>query len=79
MDERIGNDGRMTPIEQIKASHSLVERMILHSGKDEIPWGAHILPQQVGLVPVFADRNGHLWRMESSEKGQKLVRIWHLS
>ena len=79
MDKRADDGGRLTPIEQIKANHNTIRYMILNGGIDEIPWQAAMLPEQAGLMQVFADQKGHLWKMQRTEKGLKHVRIWHLS
>ena len=74
-----GNGRKMTPIEVIKAQHDMTRRKILSGDEDEIPWRADILPQQVGLTPVWADREGKLWVMQTTEKGQVLKRMWHIT
>ena len=81
MHKKTDDDGgrKLTAIEIIKAGHDATRRKILNGDEDEIPWRGDILPQQVGLTPVWADREGKLWVMETTEKGQILKRIWHIT
>ena len=78
MDRKAGDDGRLTPLEQIKAEHDLMRVEILEVG-DDIEWSHDVLPQQVGLSPVLADESGHLWFVTRDGDKPILKRIWHLS
>ena len=78
MDKKSGDDGRLTPIEQLKEDHAMMRVEILHE-EDELDWSRDVAPEQVGLTPVYADQSGRLW-FEIYEDGKlRLRRIWHLS
>lgn len=78
MDKKSGDDGRLTPIEQIKLDHQMLRVDILHE-EDELDWSNDVDPAQVGLTPVYADANGRLWFKVYEDGKLRLRRIWHLS
>lgn len=74
MDERSDNP-RKTPIERIKEAHAFKRAEILMNDDDEIGWSDDIMPQQVGLRPVWADENGNLWVIIREGEKMKLKRL----
>jgi len=80
MDKRSDEDGRLTPLERIKAEHQMRRAEILYNDTDEFDWNDDISPQQVGLRPVWADENGKLWVIMRDDKGElKLRRLWQIT
>jgi hypothetical protein len=79
MDSKIPDDGERSPLQMVKAQHDLLRRAILHNDIDEMDWDATILPEQVGLAPVWASSNGQLWTIVHKGGRLKLVRMDHIT
>lgn len=75
MDKKADDDGRMTPLERIKADHEILRALILDNYEDEIDWEPGTQPQQVGLQFVMADENDNLWVVREEDGKLKLKRL----